>query len=99
MTKLEGLSKQQPINPANILANIFGSVGTKKSNASFQKNATKEISVGDKKLEEKVMKLMNNMQIISENIDVPMSKLNVHLEEVTLKHPNDKIQNKWVNKA
>jgi hypothetical protein len=28
-----------------------------------------------------------------------MSKLNLHLQEVPLKHPSNKIQNKWVIKA
>ena len=28
-----------------------------------------------------------------------MSKLNIHLTEVTLRHPNSKIQNKWIIKA
>ena len=28
-----------------------------------------------------------------------MSQLNIHLHEVQLKHPNNKIQNKWVLKA
>jgi hypothetical protein len=45
------------------------------------------------------MKLLNNMQVISEYIDIEMSKLNIHLTEVTLRHPNSKIQNKWILKA
>lgn len=60
---------------------------------------TKEVFGVDKKLEEKVMKLLNNMQVISEHIDLEMSKLNIHLGEVYLKHPSNKIQNKWVLKA
>jgi hypothetical protein len=45
------------------------------------------------------MKLVNNMQVISEHIDEEMSKLDIHLAEVYLKHPSNKIQNKWVLKA
>ena len=39
------------------------------------------------------------MQVISEHIDVEMSKLDIHLQVVHLRHPNSKIQNKWVLKA
>jgi hypothetical protein len=39
------------------------------------------------------------MQVISEQIDVEMSKLNIHLTIVPLRHPTLKIQNKWILKA
>jgi tetratricopeptide (TPR) repeat protein len=57
------------------------------------------VGAGERRLEEKVMRLLNNMQVISEHIDVEMSKLDIHLQVVHLRHPNSKIQNKWVLKA
>ena len=39
------------------------------------------------------------MQVISENIDIEMGSLDMHLSEVTLRHPSNKIQHKWVSKA
>ncbi len=39
------------------------------------------------------------MQIASENINIEMSKLNIHVNEVFLRYPDSRPQNKWVLKA
>ena len=68
-------------------------------------SVAKKGSVGGKtreavgRVEERVVRLLNSMQVMSENIDAEMGGLNMHLAEVTLRHPSNKIQHKWVGKA
>lgn len=50
-------------------------------------------------MEEKVLKLLNSMQVVSEHIDVEMANLNIHLPEITVRHSSDTIQHKWIVKA
>ena len=42
------------------------------------------------KLGVKVMKLLNNMQVSSEKVDVNMAKFNVHASEIILQHPDSR---------
>lgn len=50
-------------------------------------------------IEERVLKLLNSMQVVSEHIDVEMANLNIHLPEITVRHSSDTIQYKWIIKA
>lgn len=50
-------------------------------------------------MEEKVLKLLNSMQVVSEHIDVEMANLNIHLTEITVQTHSNTIQHKWILKA
>lgn len=39
------------------------------------------------------------MQVQSEKIDVNMARLNIHVSEIFLQHPDSKPQTKWILKA
>ena len=45
------------------------------------------------------MKLLNNMQVTSEKVDIDMTKFNVHPSQIFLQHPDGRPQVKWVLKA
>ena len=71
----------------------------KKSTADSKVKNTSSIQLTGGSIEQKVMKLLNSMQVVSEQIDVEMSNLNIHLPEITVKHSSDTIQYKWIIKA
>ena len=50
-------------------------------------------------IEQKVLKLLNSMQVVSEHIDVEMATLNIHLSETTVQHSSETIQYRWIRKA
>ena len=50
-------------------------------------------------MENKVLKLLNGMQVQSETIDENMARLNIHANEIFLQHPDSRPQIKWILKA
>lgn len=75
------------------------SVGRRASTVGTRtKLAPTNVSIGIQ-MEEKVLKLLNSMQVVSEHIDVEMANLNIHLPEITVRHSSDTIQHKWIVKA
>ena len=69
-------------------------VGTK-----IGKNATIGTNNTSNQIEQRVLKLLNSMQVVSEHIDVEMANLNIHLTETLVQHFSDTIQHKWIRKA
>lgn len=52
-----------------------------------------------KSLEPMVIKLLNDMQVQSESINEQMARLNIHVNEILLQHPDSRPQTKWILKA
>jgi hypothetical protein len=52
-----------------------------------------------KYLENRVLKLLNDMLVQSEIINENMTKLNIHVPEIFLQHPDSRPQTKWILKA
>ena len=56
-------------------------------------------TISSSPIEQKVLKLLNSMQVVSEHIDVEMATLNIHLSETTVQHSSETIQYRWIRKA
>lgn len=69
------------------------------SNTKNVVSAPVETQKDKKYLENKVIKLLNDMQVQSEFIDEDMARFNIHATEIFLQHPDSRPQIKWILKA
>lgn len=92
-------AKQPPVENFGVIHTIFKKQISIGASNAITKSITDTQSKDKKYLESKVIKLLNDMQVQSESIDEDMAKLNIHVNEIFLQHPDARPQTKWILKA